>query len=390
MSDTPDIDEKKNASSISAGDIFKNMFQFIITVIVLILIVTGYFTVGGLILYGCKIGQSNILPTEIDCFPYTDFKPEIQAVQSNIFITATDPPLSEKISFPYEKNSKNALLDFMRKYKGKPSSGFFLNYFISIIESLASFNFGCFNMVANGMNGAPELFIILLGPLLFPLFAVCMFILNNIYLIYLWFAKMEWFFKTNRNTSFEGQPIWESVTLWEPLSYGSAIFLVFLFFILFFVSLVLLWPTLATIGIHMPIIAILTTSCVLNNKEGSVLSVLKGLFKNYKVTIMTIISILVVISTFANIGAVPGLFCLLTLLLIYWGVLSLDIFKREVMDNLTPLVKSTQATKKCVVKDMGRRKHGFIYNLFFPQSGGNIQNVSKYLKSVGNKLKQHK
>ena len=39
---------------------------------------------------------------------------------------------------------------------------------------------------------------------------------------------------------------------------------------------------------------------------------------------------------------------------------------------------------------MGRRKHGFIYNLLFPQSGGNIQNVSKYLKSVGNKLKQHK
>ena len=383
MSDNSAIEDKKNTASVSASNIFKNMFQFLITIVVLLFIVTMYFLTGGLILYSCKIGQANILPTDIDCFPYTNFKPDVQSVQGNIFITNTDPQLSEKISFPYDKNSKNIILDFFRKHKESPHSGFLSNYFISIMESLISFNFGMQSSITNALNSAPELLIILLGPLLFPIYAVIMFILNNIYLIYLWFAKMEWFFKHNANTSFEGQPIWEYVTLWDPFNYGCAVFLVFVFFILFFISLVVLWPTLATIGIHMPVIACLTASCILNGKDGNVLSVLKGLLKNYKVTMMTIISIMVIISTFANMGAIPGLFATLTLLLIYCGVLSMDIFKQEVMENLTPLVKTTQAVKKCVVKDGRRRKHGFLYNMIFPQYGGNI---TKHLKNIGSKL----
>ena len=41
------------------------------------LIIVIYFFLGGLVLYGCKIGQSNILPTDENCYPYTNLKPEI-------------------------------------------------------------------------------------------------------------------------------------------------------------------------------------------------------------------------------------------------------------------------------------------------------------------------
>ena len=76
-------------------------------------------------MYVCKLAQSNILPTDINCAPYTDTEPNIQPIETNIFQTDGEKPLSMKISFPYDVyNSKNYILDMFREYKNESNSNF--------------------------------------------------------------------------------------------------------------------------------------------------------------------------------------------------------------------------------------------------------------------------
>ena len=90
-SDTSAIDNKKEeTSSTGSSGFVANIGKFLTTLILLILIIVIYFLFGGLILYGCKIGQSNILPTNEKCYPYTDSKLDIETILTNIFITYTE------------------------------------------------------------------------------------------------------------------------------------------------------------------------------------------------------------------------------------------------------------------------------------------------------------
>ena len=67
-----------------------------------------------------------------------------------------------KLNIPYDKyNSKNTILDTLRKYKNSPSSYFLVNYFISIFEALVSTNFAIFNYIFNVLNQIPEIIIVL-------------------------------------------------------------------------------------------------------------------------------------------------------------------------------------------------------------------------------------
>ena len=199
------------------------------TVFILFIIIIVYYSSSGLLLYACKLGQSNILPTDAHCFPYTDNKLDIQPIRTNIFTTFNDPPLSMKMKFPYnEENAANKLLDMFREYKNEPKSNFLANYFISIMESVVQFNYSAFNTILNMLNGLPEILIILFGPIIVGILSTIIFLLDHIYLIYLWFAKMGWFFKTNTNDSNTGNPKWADVTFVSPFNYWCALSLVIL------------------------------------------------------------------------------------------------------------------------------------------------------------------
>jgi hypothetical protein len=98
--DTSAIDEKKKESESSKNeDLISNIGPFIGSVIRTFIYIILYFVVSGLMLYICKLSQSNILPTDLKCSPYTDEKPRITNIPINIFTTFTDPPLSMKINF---------------------------------------------------------------------------------------------------------------------------------------------------------------------------------------------------------------------------------------------------------------------------------------------------
>lgn len=394
-SDTQTIDDKKSSSSSESTDMVKNIGNFFLVVLLVIAYVLFSSFIGTLLLYSCKVGQSNILPTDDGCFPYTDNLPEIDKIQTNIFTTMfTDPQLSLKLEIPYDKdNSKNMFLDILRNYKHEPRSYFLLNYFISIIESIMALNFSFSNVVLNGLNMLPEPLILLFAPILIPITATLIIIFNTFYGMYLWFSKMGWFFKKNVNEDKGHRPIWEDVTIIEPFNYFCAVWLVILFVILFFVLGIITSPVLPMISMVWCIITCVGYKGVMNNKNVTILGIMGDVLKYYKVSIMSIISILLVITAFSTLGPTQGIFLLFVLALIYWGIISIDIFKPIKEDNLSPIVSNKQAKKKCDASDSMISKakhHGFInnfINFFFPshtQSGG--KNLAKELKKIGKKL----
>lgn len=379
MSDTTDtsaIDEKKQEINQTPSTFTSKIGSFIISVIVIFAIILLYFCSGGLILYLCKLAQSNILPTDTNCAPYTDTKPNIQQIQTNIFTTYTDPETSMKIQFPYDKNTKNKTIDMFKEYKQKSSSNFLANYFIAITESLLEFNYSSITTIMNSMNEMlPETVIIFLGPLVSAFLYAAGLLINQIYFIYLWFYSMSWFFKHNSNDTGSGLPKWEDVTLFNPIDWwlGASLVILFAIFLFFGFPLLSFIPILAY---HNSLISSLFYTGIMNNKTASVFTVMSGVLKYYKISVVTIISLFVILLSFSNLGAVPGIFSILTVGLIYWGFISLNIFNPIQENNLSKSVSYKQATKTCS-KSTIKQKHGLLYDLLIGQNGGGIANEIK-------------
>lgn len=390
--DTSTIDEKKEQDS-SSGSIetyASKVVGFFISVVVAILLILLYFSSSSLILFMCKIAQSNILPSEPNCAPYTDTEPSINPspIKTNIFTTFTDPEMSMKMEIPYDINSKNKLIEIFKKYKEKPSSNFLANYFISIAESILQFNYSAINTIMNLMNNTfPEPAIIGVGPIICGVLYALGGLVNTLYFIYLWFVNMSWFFKTNTNDTGDGKPQWEEVTFTSPVNwfFGAALSILFVFLLIFGFPIVSILPM---VFFHNSIISTLFMKAIMNGKQITSLSIIKETLKHYKLTIVSVISIFVVLLAFSKLGAIPGIFSIITLGLIYWGIISIDLFNPVKETNLSESVSYNQAVKKCPVitnKNIEREKHGLLYNLIFGwnQKGGNI---TKQLKKIGKNI----
>lgn len=375
--DTPNTDNKP-------ASLMTNVTNFLISLFVIILIVVIYFISGGLILYECKIAQSNVMPTDTKCYPYTDLRPTVQPIDTNIFTTFTDPPMSMKLSIPYdENNSKNIVIDILRNYKYEPYSSSTANYFISLLEGLFGFNYSSMNFILNIMNYLPEPLILLIGPILTPILCSLVFLIDHFYIIYLWFANMGWFFKKNVNAESDHRPVWEEVTLMEPIDYACSICMVILFCILFWVLLSTLsflpfltmtWTLLSIMGYH----------GTLNKTNVTAGNIIKNVFKYYKVTFMSVFSFFVVSNAFSTLGLIPGIFSILTIICIFFGIFTMDLYKSPVEQGLSALVSNHQAKKKCVLPKLERKNHGLLYDLLFPQRGG--KQFVKEIKDVGKLL----
>jgi hypothetical protein len=358
---------------------FKNNIRdFLAYAIMAIITILLYFSSSALILFVCKLAQTNILPTDEKCAPYTKNKPNVEKIQTNIFTPYSDPKMSMKLEIPNEdKNAKFVILDMIRKYKEKPNSNFLANYMISIIEPLIQFNYAFINFTMNYVNNLPEYLIVFLGPIITSFLGLICFILSGIYFVYLWFANLHWMFETNLNFVGVGRPLWLVGPIFlSPIMFFLSFLLTIGFILLFFFGFRFL------VGIPGGVLFYCMISCllyrgVLNGKNITSLTIIKEVFKYYKISIITIITFIVILSAFSKLGIIPGIFLMLTTLLIYYGTKDCDIFKPISETDLSPLVSYEQAHKTC-------GKHGFLYNLILGQSGGS--NITKELKKVSKNL----
>ena len=279
-SDTSAIDEKKETNKKNKKNESTNIGSFIFKVFVLFLIILAYFGCSGLILYICKLAQSNILPTNERCFPYVDQKiTKIDEIETNIFPTTSEEsktPLSMKMQFPYAGNTKEG------KYNegNRGDSNFIANYLISLIEPILSFNYSSFTYIFNMLNGFPEWVVIVFGPIIVGIITGILFACDWVYSVWLWFVNMSWFFKTNENETGTGKPQWEDVTLISPFNYGCAIGLIILFSILFFlIGIGGLLPVLSFVLVAYCLLSCLSYKSIFNNEKSNAFTILLSVLK---------------------------------------------------------------------------------------------------------------
>jgi hypothetical protein len=385
MSDTSStsaIDEKQaEIKSSNNGNFYSNATSFMKSVMIIIIVIVLYFSSSGLLLYACKLAQSNIMPTDIYCAPYEDVKPNIQPIDANIFTTSTDPPLSMKIKFPYDKyNSSNTILDMFQNYKNDPNSNFLANYLMAVIGSLINVNFIIYNKILNIFNETfPESVIVILGPILALILLFIIFFINQIYLIYLWISNMSWFFKKNTNDTGTGKPKWDNISMFTSMfGYFMAVCLVVTFIFILWIG----FPFLSFLVFFA--MAWCFFSCILykaemNGKSITFVPIIQDVFKYYKTTIIGFFSLFVVISAFTKMGTIPGIISMITLLLIYFGVISIDLFNPINKEHLSPLTSYDQARKTCDFKPP-REKSGFFSG--FMGGGKKEGNFIKELKNI--------
>ena len=384
--DTSAIDEKKGTSSSTSY--MSKLKWFLLSMIVVLIIVLLYFSGGSLILFVCKLAQANIFPTEPYCAPYTDYKPTISPspMKTNIFkLLFADQ--SMKLDIPYDINAKNKLIDMFKQYKETPSSNFLANYFISIIEGMIQFNYSAITTIMNLMNETlPDPAIVFLGPLISGFLYGIGLIVNTLYFLYLWFSNMSWFFKTNSNGG-EGKPKWTDVSIFSPVNFAIGIWLAFIFVMIgiFGIHIISIIPMFAY---HNVLLSMLFYKAILNGKTVSSFSIIGEAMKYYKIPIVIILSIFIVILAFSNLGVIPGVSAIITICLIYWGTVSMDLFKPISENHLSALVSYKQATKTC--SGLSKSKHGWLYRTFIGQGGGdNVTRELKHIyKQLGGNIKQ--
>jgi hypothetical protein len=73
-------------------------------------------------------------------------------------------------------------------------------------------------------------------------------------------------------------------------------------------------------------------------------------------------------------------------MLIYWGIITIDIFKPITKENLSPLSSYKQAKKTCSndIKEKVTEKHGVLYNMLF--GGKREENITKELRNLSKNL----
>lgn len=373
--ETAEIDKKKQASKDAYKSI-GSISSVIILTIISLLVIIFYFFISSTILFSCKLGQSNIIPTNMECYPYTENKPIIEEIYTNIFITNTKPQESSKLEFPYNLNSKNYILDAFRNYKNDPKSNFFVNFIINILEGLINFNNNALNAFLNGLNNLPEMLIVLFGPILYCIYLALLPIISFFVSIYYYFYSTKWLFTMNGE---KGNSL---------INYGFGLVFLFIAFILFWIGLVTFLPIISFIIVYLCAFSTLFYVGKMNNNEVNLLDISKEFFKFYKITITLIISICIILLTFfSSLGATGGLIGIIIVFLIYFNLIPLGLFTPSKIDNLTKLVSTEQAKKVCEPMKNNSSLFGNLFgNIFGTQKGGG--NFTKELKKISKKLQK--
>ena len=371
---TDSTEENKSKETVENTIAFFNtiMYQLLNLFVVLL--------VGTAILYGCKVSQSNILPTDFHCFPYHSTETSVKEIPINMNITyLKGEKYSQKIYFPYEYNKNNSLLDFLRRIKESPKATSVAAFLVDVVMSFIQFNYSLTNGFYSILNTyLPESIILLFSPFfLLPCFLFFVF-LDFFYFMYAWFSNMSWLFKRNTNNTDTGKPIWKSVDLLEPFSYFFSWFLLFLFFWIYILGFGFIFSTLLFISLMYTFFTPLgiTGFTKINNSfhKISMFQFFKDILKDKKQMIMIIFSIITVLSSFTYFNWIVSIIFTLIFVLFWFGIIPNNLYINNIPENLSKVASYNVAQKTC--NETKKTVLSNVWNLFRPpnrQMGGGSQ-----------------
>ena len=108
-----------------------------------------------------------------------------------------------------------------------------------------------------------------------------------------------------------------------------------------------MYPLIVFIIILLTIFSLNSYKGKLNGEDIGLFGIITKLFVYYKVPLTSIISLIVVMNTYRVLGSTSGFFCIITVILIYFGIISFDLFKSIPEKHLSPMVSTAQASKTC-------------------------------------------
>jgi hypothetical protein len=248
------IDQARNKEAaqkkeINWSGLGKDVLNFLLKLIII-------FLIGSRVVFACKVAQANILPTDLDCMPYTPAggndedspKYETNTPEANIDISHVYnadqggyKAYATKIAFEInEFSKKNYFIDKLRNIEYNPKVDPMVKYLCVVLQNLFVFYYGITNSLFNFMNSnLNESFIILLGPYLLKYLSIFIYPVSIVVSIIFCLLNIGWLLKSNKNNDKEykhkstTEPVWRSC---DPLSsfynfFGTIIYLWIGFFL---------------------------------------------------------------------------------------------------------------------------------------------------------------
>ena len=219
-----------------------NIPDLAIKLVIVSIMVCIYYMIGTTLLYITK--ASSLLPVETSCFPYTEKTPKIVELVTNLFsmyINENDNQNEKSIhlKFPYDKNSSNTIIDYIRNYKTSKHSEKSIIYLLSIVSSLHAYYYSIIQFTGQKLSYFSDITITLISPFIYFMTALFMYFSGSAYFMLLWFYHMKWFFKQMKTCNKTGKSSWEIMNIiTNPISFYFAIIMTLIAcFLSFFVGM---------------------------------------------------------------------------------------------------------------------------------------------------------
>ena len=259
--------ETAQKKEINWSGLGKDVLNFLLKLIII-------FLIGSRVVFACKVAQANILPTDLDCMPYTPAdkdedspKYESNTPEANIDISYVYNADQEgykayatKIAFEInEFSKKNYLIDKLRNIEYNPKVDPMVKYLCVVLQNIFVFYYGITNSLFNFMNSnLNESFIILIGPYLLKYLSIFIYPVSIVVSIIFCLLNLGWLLKSNKNNDKEYKHKSTTEPVWRPCDPLSS-------FYNFFGTIIYLWIGffLASTLSLSPIPAIISFMCLL-------------------------------------------------------------------------------------------------------------------------------
>jgi hypothetical protein len=348
-SDTEAIDDKKDTTPTTnplSGTFMATMFSKLL--LLGIIVVTGTCMV-----YTCRVAQSNILPTDLNCYPYTNMMPIIEDIPINIDVVKTSEGIfSTQIKFPFSENMESlkfGLFGYLKNMIESKDAGNFQLYAATTIQQLLATNLAIINWIFNLYNSYfTESMIIFIVPFLLIFINFFTGIVNSFYLMFLWFYNLPLLFSVPTRTA-TGSTSWNKGDMWSINNWWRSLFWIFIFVLLFFIlGIGLIIPILAgSITLYSILSPLFMTARKVDDpeKKYTIMDAFMNIIEYKMRVIMFIVSYFVISDAYSSYGSYSALVAIIACLLLYFFT---DIYKQYIPETKTPWTNNfKQAAKSC-------------------------------------------
>ena len=322
--------KNKIENTENVGKLAKSIAYIIIHVGIIIL-------VGTATLYGCRVSQSNILPSDVNCYPYNETqlnKPEEIPISINVvYNSETHKKESEKITFPFDENiqnTKSSVIHFIKFISEKlhnSKTNNVLKYFLKVLQGSISNSIGLYNLFLNFINSTlSESFVIIFSQIIFLFLCIFIYIGNLFCTFYLWITNIFMVFGNSENEEslmsiFSNiSNLFKYFTNWKN---WVVIILCIIFFPLILVLLIITTVLIIVFTFVLPFFNILLSfilSCSMkaekNGKKYNILNLFNDILYYKKSLLLAIFSFFFLQSSFSVYGSFAlgiGIFVILIL-----------------------------------------------------------------------------